>query len=241
VNKRKRVGGDRFSPSLFSLSLLYFESLFYRVLSPWAFSPVLSHLLTDNSGSRVPSNGSNQLASRVPKKEMVKGKRHKESLKEPPKESLSVQQTSVVPASVQTLPPKKKKEKASVAHTALPAQPAHPPPIRSVPSTRGTQLTILQRSPPREETKRDRKGKERDETSSESSQEAELDASLAGKKGKKKRGQATLATSLPVISHEDEKEEVSGSEDDLPALGSSAEQSPATSTDFLAGLLGEEE
>ncbi len=47
MNKRKRVSGDLFSPSLFSLSLLCFESLFSRVLSPWAFSPVLfSYLLT---------------------------------------------------------------------------------------------------------------------------------------------------------------------------------------------------
>ncbi len=37
--------------------------------------------------------GSNQLASRVPRKEMVKGKRPKESKKEPPKESLSAQQS----------------------------------------------------------------------------------------------------------------------------------------------------
>jgi hypothetical protein len=83
--------------------------------------------------------------------------------------------------SVQALPPRKKKEKTPVAHTALPSQPTHPHPIKNAPSSKGTQLTILQRSPPKEETKKDRKCKEMDETSSQSSQEAELDASLAGK------------------------------------------------------------
>ena len=69
MNKRKRVGGDLFSPSLSSLSsLLCFESLFSRVLGPQAFFPCTVPSLTDNSGSRVPSNGSNQLASRVPRR-----------------------------------------------------------------------------------------------------------------------------------------------------------------------------
>jgi hypothetical protein len=171
---------------------------------------------------------------------MVKGKRPKESQKEPPKESLSVQQSSDVSVSVQTLPPRKKKEKTPVAHTALPSQPAHPHPIKNAPTSKGTQLTILQMSPPKEETKKDRKCKEKDETSSQSSQEAELDAPLAGKKGKKKKGQATLAASPTEISHEDEKEDIPGSEGELPALGSSEEQSPATSTDFLAEFLGED-
>ncbi len=171
---------------------------------------------------------------------MVKGKRPKESQKEPPKESLSAQQSSDVSVSVQTLPPKKKKEKKPVTHTALPSQPAHPNPIKNAPSSKGTQLTILQRSPPKEETKKDRKCKERDDTSSQSSQEAELDASLAGKKGKKKKDQATLAASPPEINREDEKEDTSGSEGEQPALVSSEEQSPAISTDFLAEFLGEE-
>jgi hypothetical protein len=180
----------------------------------------------------VPSNGSNQLASRVSKKEMVKGKRHEESQKEPPQEILSAQQSSEVSMSMQTLPPRKKKEKTP--------QPSHPHPIKNTPSSGGTQLTILQRSPPKEETKKDRKGKEREETSSQSSQEAELNVSLADKKGKKKKGQATLAASPPKINSEDEKEDTSSSENELPALGSSEGQSPATSTDFLAELLGEE-
>jgi hypothetical protein len=115
------------------------------------FLPCTVLLLTDNSGSRVPSNGSNQLASWVPNKRMVKEKRPKESQKEPPKESqkelskesLSVQHPSVILVSVQTLPPKKKKEKTHAAHTALPPQPAHPHPVKNVPSSKGTQLTIL--------------------------------------------------------------------------------------------------
>jgi hypothetical protein len=204
------------------------------------FLPCTVLLLTDNSGSRVSSNGSNQLASRVPKKEMVKGKRPNESQKEPPQESLSAQHSSEVSVSVQTLPPRKKKEKTPVAHTALPPQPAYPQPIKNASSSGGTQLTILQRSPPKEETKKDRKGKEREETSSQSSQEAELDVSLADKKGKKKKGQATLAASPPKINSEDKKEDTSGSEGDLPALGSSEEHSPATSTDFLAEFLVDE-
>ncbi len=67
-----------------------------------------------------------------------------------------------------------------------------------------------------------------------------MDASLADKKGKKKKDQATLAASPPKINYENEKEDTSGSEGELPALGSSEEQSPATSTDFLAEFLGEE-
>jgi hypothetical protein len=170
---------------------------------------------------------------------MIKGKRRKESQKEPPQESLNAQQSSEVSVSVQTLPPRKKKDKTPVAHTPLPSQPAHPHPIKNAPSSGGTQFTILQRSSPKEETKKDRKDKEREEPSSQSSQEAGLDSSLADKKGKKKKGQATLAASHPKINYEDEKEDTSGSEDELPALGSSEEQSPTTSTDFLAEFLGE--
>jgi hypothetical protein len=141
---------------------------------------------------------------------MVKGKRpKKESQKEPPKESLSAQQCSDVPVSVQTLPPKKKKEKASGAHTSLPSQPAHPHPIKDAPSSKGAQLTILQRSPPKEETKKDREFKEKDEISSQSSQETVLDASLTGMKEKKKKGQATLATSPTEVSREDGKRRIS--------------------------------
>ena len=55
------------SPSFFSLTSL-FESSLSRVSVPQGSLPVLSLLLTDNSGSRVPSNGSNQLASRVPRR-----------------------------------------------------------------------------------------------------------------------------------------------------------------------------
>ncbi len=67
-----------------------------------------------------------------------------------------------------------------------------------------------------------------------------MDASLAGKKGKKKKRQATLAASPPDVNHEDEKEDTLGSEAELPAFGSSEEQSPTTSTDVLAEFLGEE-
>ncbi len=79
------VGGDFLSP-LSSLSLRCLNLLCYVFQRHKTFSPVLvlSLLLTDNSGSRVPSNGSNQLASRVPRKEMTKGKK---SLKENPEES----------------------------------------------------------------------------------------------------------------------------------------------------------
>ena len=153
-------------------------------------------------------NGSNQLASRVPNKRMVKEKRPKESQKEPPKESQ--QEPPKESPSVQTLPPKKKKEKASGAHTSLPPQPAHPLPIKDTPSSKGTQLTILQRSPPKEEIKKDQEVKEKEETSSQSSQEAELDASLTCKKGKKKKGQATLVASPTEVDRVDEKEDASG-------------------------------
>ena len=64
--------------------------------------------------------------------------------------------------------------------------------------------------------------------------------SLKNKKGKKKAGQATLAASPIQDNLEDEKEDASGSESSLPALGSSGGHSPATSTDFLAEFLGEE-
>ncbi len=137
------------------------------------------------------------------------------------------------------MPPKKKKEKASGDHTSLPSQPAHPPPIKDAPSSKGTRLTILQRSPPKEEIKKDRELKEKEETSSQSSQEAELDASLTGKKGKKKKGQATLAASPTEVDRVDEKEDISGSENELPLLGSYEEQSPTDSTDFLAEFLGD--
>jgi hypothetical protein len=89
---------------------------------------------------------------------------------------------------VQTLPPKRKKEKTPSAHTALPDQPVHPLPIKSAPSFSGTQLTILQRSPPKEEATKNqkderKKDKGKEETSSQSSQEAELDGTLSEKKG----------------------------------------------------------
>ncbi len=66
-----------------------------------------------------------------------------------------------------------------------------------------------------------------------------MDASLTGKKGKKKKDQATLATSPTEVGRVDEKEDISGSENELPPLGSSEEQSPADSTDFLAEFLGD--
>ena len=126
---------------------------------------------------------------------MVKGKRPKESQKEPPQESLSAQQSSNATGGVQTLAPKKKKEKPSSGHGALPATPAHPPPVKNAPSSSGTQLMPLQKSPPKVGTKKERKAKGEDEASSESSQEGELDTSLE-EKGNKKKGQAALATSL---------------------------------------------
>jgi hypothetical protein len=200
VNKRERVGGDLFSPSLSSLPLLCFESLFSRVLGLQAFFSCTVPSLTDNSGSRVSLNGSNQLASRVPKEEMAKGKRLKKSQKEPPQENPSAQQSSQVTGSVQTLPPKRKKEKTSSAHAALPIQPVHPFLIRSAPSSSGTSFTILQRSSPKDETKKKQKDEQKgdkgkEETSSQSSQETEIDATLPGKKGKKKNVQAKLDTS----------------------------------------------
>ena len=141
MNKKKE-SAEIFSPPRFFLShFLCFESLL-TCSQPLGFLPCTVLLLTDNSGSRVPSNGSNQLASRVPGKRMVKGKRLKERQKEPPKESQhesskeSQQEPPKESPSVQTLPPKKKKEKAPVAHTSLPTQPAHPPPIKDVPSLR---------------------------------------------------------------------------------------------------------
>jgi hypothetical protein len=60
------------------------------------------------------------------------------------------------------------------------------------------------------------------------------------KKGKKKKGQAMLAASPTKDNSEDEKEDTLGSESSLPALESSEERSPATSTDFLAEFLGDE-
>jgi hypothetical protein len=226
-------------PSLFTLSLLCLN-LSSHVFSALGLSPLYCFPLTDNSGSRVPLNGRNQLASRVPEKEMVKGKRPKDGNKESPKESLSAQQSAEGNGGVQVLPPKKKKEKPSSAHGALPATPSHPPPVKNAPPSGGTSLTLLQRSPPREETKKERKGKEKDETSSQSSQEAELDASIMDKKGKKKKGQAMLAASPTKDNSEDEKEDTLGSENSLPALESSEERSPAGSTDFLAEFLGDE-
>ena len=71
-------------PSFFSLTSL-FESSLSRVSVPQGSLPVLSLLLTDNSGSRVPSNGSNQLASRVPDKRWQKGRR---ALRKAPRKAL---------------------------------------------------------------------------------------------------------------------------------------------------------
>jgi hypothetical protein len=130
---------------------------------------------------------------------MVKGKRPKESQKEPPQESLSAQQSSDVTGSVQT---------------ALPMQPAHPFPIGSAPFFGGTPLTILQRSPPKDETKKklndEQKGdKGKGKISSQSSQETELDTSttLPDKKGKKMKIQAKLDTSPKEGISEDGNEE----------------------------------
>jgi hypothetical protein len=138
---------------------------------------------------------------------MVKGKTPKESQKEPPQESPSAQQSSEETVSVQTMLPKRKKGKAPSAHAALPIPPAHPFPIRSASSSGGTQLTILQRSPPKDEAKKkpkdERKGvKGKEETSSQSSQETELDATLPDK-GKKKKVQAKLDTSPKESSSDD--------------------------------------
>ncbi len=113
----KKESVEIFSPPRFFLShFLCFESLL-TCSQPLSFLPYTVLLLTDNSRSRVPSNGSNQLTSRVPNKRMVKGKRPKESQKEPPKESQkdppkeSQQEPPKESPSVQTLPPKKKKGK----------------------------------------------------------------------------------------------------------------------------------
>ena len=170
---------------------------------------------------------------------MVKGKRPKESHKEPPKESPSVQQSSNATGGVQTSAPKKKKEKPSSGHGALPATPAHPPPIKNAPSSSGTQLMPLQKSPPKVGTKKEQKAKEEDEASSESSQEGELDTSLE-EKGNKKKGQVSLATSPPEQVSEGDKEDAMSSESSLPAIGSSAENSPTTSVDLLAEFMGDE-
>ena len=170
---------------------------------------------------------------------MAKGKRPKESHKEPPKESPSVQQSSNATGGVQTSAPKKKKEKPSSGHGALPATPAHPPPIKNAPSSSGTQLMPLQKSPPKIGTKKEQKAKEEDEASSESSQEGELDTSLE-EKGNKKKGQVSLATSPLEQVSEGDKEDAMSSEGSLPAIGSSAENSPTTSVDLLAEFLGDE-
>ena len=177
---------------------------------------------------------------------MVKGKRpnkepHKEShgAQQSSKESHGAQQSSEEIGGVQLLPPRKKKEKPSSAQGALPVTPSHPPPVKNAPHSSGTSLTILKRSPHNDDPKQ-QNNKEKEETSSQSSQEAELDASLVKKKGKKKKGQATLATSPTKNNSEDEKEDTLGSDCSLPALGSSEEHSPTTSTDFLAEFLGDE-
>ncbi len=104
MNKKKE-SVEIFSPPRFFLShFLWFESLL-TCPQPLGFLPCTVFLLTDNSGSRVPSNGSNQLASRVRNKRMVKGKRPKESQKDPLKES---QKES--PKESQQEPPKAKGE-----------------------------------------------------------------------------------------------------------------------------------
>ncbi len=109
-------------------------------------------------------------------------------------------------------------------------------------------FTILQRSPPKSETKEkqkdEKKGvKGKEEISSQSSQETELDATLPDK-GKKKKVQAKLDTSPKDSSSDDGSEDAATntSSSGLPLLGSSGgeEHSPST-TDFLAGLLPLEE
>ena len=126
-----------------------FESLFSRVLSPWAFSPVLSTYLLTTRDPEFHRTGVTSWPAGSQKKEMVKGKRPKESQKEPPQESLGAQQSSNATEDVQTMPPKKKKEKPSSGHGSLPATPAHPPPVKNAPSSSGTQLMPLKRSPPK--------------------------------------------------------------------------------------------
>ena len=159
----------------------------------------------------------------------------KESQKMSPKESQKMSPKES--ASVQVLPPKNRKEKTSVAHTSLPKQPAHPPPFKEVPSSKEAPLTLLQRSPPKTETKEDRKHKVKEESSSESSQEAELDASLASNRGNKKNGQATLAASPAEADQVDEKKDGSCSDCEPSQLRSPAEDSPAESVDILEGFL----
>ena len=168
---------------------------------------------------------------------MAKGKRPKESHKEPPQESLSAQQSSNATGGVQTLASKKKKENPSSGNGALPATPAHPPPIKDAPSSSGTQLMPLQRSPPKEGTKKEQKVKGDDETSSESSQEGVLDATLENK-GNKKKGQASLATSPPKPISGDEREDTPPSNGgSLHTVGSPPGLSPATSEDILSEFL----
>ncbi len=113
----------------------------------------------------------------------------------------------------------------SAAQTSLPTPPAHPFPIRSASSSGGTQLTILQRSPPKEEAKKkpkdERKGaKGKEETSSRSSQETELDATLP-EKGNKKKVEAKLDHSPKESSPDDGSEDSAFNGSGLPLLSSS--------------------
>jgi hypothetical protein len=105
---------------------------------------------------------------------------------------------------------------------------------------------MLQRSPPKSETKEkqkdEKKGvKGKEKTSSQSSQETELDATLPDK-GEKKKVQAELDTSPKESSSDDGSEDAASGGSSLPPLGSSGseEHSPAT-TDFLAEFLDEVE
>jgi hypothetical protein len=179
---------------------------------------------------------------------MVKGKRPKEGQKEPPQES-PPQRTAVIRGDREraddATQKEEKTEKTPSAHAALPIPPAHPFPIRSASSSGGTQLTILQRSPPKDKTKKNKKDEQKgdkgkEETSSQSSQETELDAALPDKKGKKKKVQAKLDTSPKEGSSDDGSEDAATNGSSLPPLGSSGseEHSPAT-TDFLAEFLDE--
>jgi hypothetical protein len=244
VNKRKRVGGDLFSPSnRFLLSHFCVLNLsFHMFLTFRPSSSVLSpHLLT----TQDPEFHRTGVTSWPAGSQEGDGQGKKESQKEPPQESLSAQQSSDVTGSVQTLPPKRKKEKTSSAQTALPMQPAHPFPIGSAPSSGEKPLPILQRSPPKDnETKKklneEQKGdKGKGETSSHSSQETELDATLPDKKGKKKKVQAKLDTPPKVGISEGGSEDATTNGSGLPLLSSSEgseEYSPSSTTDFLAGL-----
>ncbi len=155
-----------------------------------------------------------------------------------------MEQSSDATGSVQTLPPKKKKEKTSSAQTALPKQPARPFPIGNAPSSSGTSFTILQRSPPKSETKEKQKDEKKGVKGKEeiSSQETELDTTLPNK-GKKKKVQAKLDTSPNESSSDDGSENTATNGSGLPLLSSSEgseEHSPAT-TDFLAEFLDEAE